>query len=90
MRTLGAWSYARAHLGPMVDQGTAQQRFTICMQCQQVDPNGRRLLRMANGKPHCGQPRLQNIWRDEQLYGCGCPIAEKIWYANTGCPRGQW
>jgi len=90
MRTLGAWSYVRAKMGPLVDEVTAGERWAVCMQCRQGDPRGNPLLRQVGDKLYCGQPRLQNVYRDEYQFGCGCDLSDKIWYANTGCPRGQW
>ena len=90
MKTWGLASLLQAVASGPAPQDLAAQRWQICMQCQEVDSTGQRLLRQGRSGFWCGAPRIVNMRRDEALDGCGCLLEAKVALNNTHCPKGRW
>jgi hypothetical protein len=88
--TSGIASLAKAFIGPKAELAEIDARLTICLECQNVDSSGKRLLRVARGFLWCGEPRFSKILRVESTDGCGCVITSKVRYKDAHCPLGKW
>jgi hypothetical protein len=90
-KSFGLFGLAEAVMSGQADPMVAQQRMAICLQCQETDSQGQRIVRQGmSGHLWCGLPRLQNIYRDEVADGCGCLLSEKVQFNSSACPRGKW
>lgn len=67
-----------------------QSRIEICQQCDALDTQGERIVRMIDGEPYCGSPLLQNVGRINAKDGCGCPLKKKVARKTEKCPIGRW
>jgi len=89
-KKFGILSFLEAKLGGRVPLRVARQRLDICITCAEVDAQGQRLFREVEGVVVCGQPRLENIYRDEKAEGCGCNLRDKVKYKKASCPHEKW
>jgi len=87
-----AYQLSKAVVGPKVEREEFNERQAICEACTALNPEGKRLFRMAwQGAPVCGQPKyLDTEPRNETEEGCGCFLTVKWKAKNEHCPLGKW
>jgi len=89
-KNLGIVSLAKAMIGPPAAPRLVTERLNRCRACVEIDSRGERLYRQIGDVFYCGQPRLENIYRDERKDGCGCELGLKASRRDVGCPRNHW
>lgn len=90
-KTLGIMSFAKAVLSGRVASEISEARLLICKNCKAVEQESKEnFFRIIEGKMYCGQPRKENLFRDETKIGCGCDLEEKVLYRASECPLKFW
>ncbi len=91
-KAIGALDLAKAVFSGKTTEKIATSRLAQCKKCEHKDADtGEKLFRTIDGKIYCGAPRIGwKIYRDDKRLGCGCNLAQKIWYNNAACPLGHW
>ena len=91
LKKLGLLSYLKAKTSGLVEEDIQSKRLEICKNCKETEKDtNNQLYRVIENKSYCGQPRLENIYRDEVEVGCGCNIEDKVKWNMSACPRMKW